>query len=379
MAGLLTTMFASRENYLSQHINKKNCNNEFPVSRICNPRDVMNSFGKNPVIVSGGSKEERSAFLIETLKLKDGCKILIHNGNNYLGIGNVAKYCPNACAWDENIYIGMSKCQMISLLSENGMAYELVPFYAFACEVLEVLEMPISIQNLASIDWLGVQWQKKLVTEQVDRDRAMDLLSRYDSNMAAKSVQAMCKLEQMIRTPGRGGIGIKEAISGRKTLIKEVYGSDCATTRQCLDIVLAEAEKGNNFSLLLDDIYIKDHALIKDNFRNVSLVFSSNDIYELSSDLRITNRPYDVVLFRHANYTSAEAISKRYIGDFDKLINETSVSSSKPTLGTTTCTNSLSVRHGRELRLKPEKIMNLGLGEAYVHLHNGMEGKIRLG
>lgn len=379
MAGILSTMFASRESYLAQHINKQNINKEFPISRLCNSREVMYSIGCNPVIVSGGNQEERSAFIMEILKLKNGCKILIHNGNRYLELSNVVKYCSNAYEWDENIYTDMNKYQMISMLSENGVANELVSFYAFACEVCEVLGIPINIFGLASIDWLGVEWQKKLAVNQRDRERAMDLLSRYDSNMAAKSVQAMCKLEQMMRTPGGRGIGITEAVMGGKTLVKQVYGSDCSTTKQCLEIALAEAQKGSRFSLILDDIYISDNSLIKDNFRNVSLVLSSNDIYELSPELRITNRPYDIVLFRHANYGSAKAISERYMGEFDKLFSESGVSNSKPTLGVNTYTNSLSVRHGTELRLRPEKLMNLGQGEAYVRLCNGTEGKIRLG
>lgn len=379
MSGLLSTMFASRESYLSQYINKRNFDKEFPVSRLCNPRDVMYSIGCNPVIVSGGSSEERSAFIMETLKLKDGCKILIHNGNRYLEHRNVAKYCQNVYAWDEDIYAGMNKYQMISMLSEKGAVNELVPFYAFACEVCEVLGIPTTIHGLASIDWLGVGWQRQLAMNQSDRERAMDLLSRYDCNMAAKSVEAMCKLEQMTRTPGSRGIGIAEAILGGKTLVKQVYGSDCAITKQCLNIALAEAEKGRNFSLVLDDIYIPNNPLIKDNFRNVSLMLSANDIYELSPELCLTNRPYDVVLFRHANYASAKAISERYMGEFDKLISESSVSNSRPTLGTNTYTNSLSVRRGSELRLKPEKLMNLGQGEALIRLCNGTEGKIRLG
>ena len=38
-----------------------------------------------------------------------------------------------------------------------------------------------------SIDWLGIGWWWRLLTNPSDRDKALDLLNRFDRNMAGKS------------------------------------------------------------------------------------------------------------------------------------------------------------------------------------------------
>ena len=49
-----------------------------------------------------------------------------------------------------------------------------------------MLNKPTTVQGMYSIDWLGIGWQQELLTSPFNRDRALDLLNRYDRNMAEK-------------------------------------------------------------------------------------------------------------------------------------------------------------------------------------------------
>lgn len=134
------------------------------------------------------------------------------------------------------------------------------------------------------------------------------------------------------------------------------------------------AESGVHLTLILDDVYLPDVSLIKDNYRNVKLILASDDIAQLDSDMRLTNRKCNVVVFNHTSFGSAKKNSETYFGEYDKLENDLSSGQSKSFLSATTYNHSMTVRHGRELRLKPEYIVNLPIGTAFAHLVNGEEG-----
>lgn len=211
------------------------------------------------------------------------------------------------------------------------------------------------------------------------RDRALDLLSRFDRQMAEKAVKGMCRVERLSRSMlSNHGKGLTDILDKETVLTKEVYGSNSYITRQCIEAIQALAESGVQLTLILDDVYLPDSPLIKDNFRNVRLILSADDITQFDSGMHLTNRMCNVVVFNYTSFGGAKVISETYFGEYDKLVNDLNSGQSKSFLAATTYNNSMTVRHGRELRLKPEYIVNLPTGIAFVHLVNGQEGVVCL-
>lgn len=379
MASLLSTLFSSRDSYLTNHISKINSGNSFPVHRKLRYDELIEGIGENSLLVSGGTDEERSVFLMGVIGTIGGKIIVLHNGNRYLKADNIKRCGMVAEEWNGNIYKGMNKAQIISLLSGEKADDDLLFFYAFAFEVCEVLGIPISIEGISSIDWLGVKWQQDLLMNASQRDRALDLLSRFDRQMAEKAVKGMCRFERLSRSMAANqGKSITDILDKDIVLTKEVYGSNSFVTRQCIETIQALAESGIQITLVLDDVYMPDIPLIKDNFRNVRLILAADDITQLDSGMHLTNRKCNVVIFNHTSFGSAKVISETYFGEYDKLVNDLSNGQSKSFLTATTYNSSMTVRHGRELRLKPEYIVNLPMALAFVHLVNGQEGVVCL-
>lgn len=379
MASLLSTLFSSRDNYLGNHISKLNNDNSFPFQNKLNRDELISGMEDKSVLASGGTDEERSIFLMSVMRTISGKIVLLHNGNRFLKADNLNKCGVCAKEWAGNIYKGMNKKQIISLLSGEKADDELLFFYAYAFEVCEVLGVPVSIEGINSIDWLGVKWQQDLLMNTSHRDRALDLLSRFNRQMAEKAVKGMCRIERLSRTVAIDkGVGITDMLSSNMVLTKEVYGSNASVTRQCMEALQALAESGIRFTLILDDVYLPDCSLIKDNYRNVRVILAADDIAQLDTHMHLSNRKCNVVVFNHSSYGSAKMISETYFGEYDKLIREMASGQNKSFLTMTTYNNSMTVRHGRELRLKPEYIVNLPTGVAFVHLVNGMEGVIRM-
>lgn len=378
MASLLSTLFSSRDHYLADYIASINKDNTFPINYNVRYDELMDGIGGKSVLVTGGTDEERSAFLLGIVKGSRERTIILHNGNVYLNAERIRNYGVRSENWDHNIYKGMSKAQILSLLAGDDKDSELLFFYAYAFEVCEVLGLPVSIESISCIDWLGISWQQELLSVVTQRDRAVDLLSRFDKNMAEKAVKGMCRIERLTRGNSGLGKGIGTILSEEAVLVKEVYGSNSQATRQCFETIQALAESGLEFTLILDDVFLPDIPLIKDNYRNVRLIVSADDITQYSHHLQITNRSCSVIAFRHMNHRSAELISETYFGRYEKLINEMSRGQSKALLSSTTYNTSMTIRRGRELRLKPEQIVNLPFGCALVHLINGLEGRLRI-
>lgn len=379
MASLLSTLFSNRDDYLSNHISKINKGNSFPMNRNLGYGELINGLGNDSMLVSGGTDEERSVFLLGIIKSLSGKVVLLHNGNQFLKAENIKRCGVYAEEWDGNIYKGMDKSQIISLLSGEKDDNELLLFYAFAFEVCEVLGISPSLEGIGSIDWLGIQWQQELLKNPFQRDRALDLLSRFDKQMAEKAVKGMCRVERLSRTRSCNvGIGIRDMLENNILLTKEVYGSNSLITRQCFETIQALAESGIQFTLVLDDVFLPDEALIKDKFRNVRLILAADDITQLTLDMRLTNRKCSVVVFNHSEYGSAKIISEKYFGEFDKLENDLCSGHSKSFMNPTTYNKSMTIRRGRDLRLKPEYIAKLPMGTAFVHLVNGQEGIVRI-
>ena len=374
MANLLSTLFASNEMYLSKHVSGLNKRQTFPVRNRIPMREFLSGVSRDSILISGGTDEERSVFLTGIVRAFPGCTVMLHNGNPYMTVERLRHYGINAENWHDNIYEGMTKAQMISLLTENEKDDDLSFFFSFALEVCEVLGKPLTLASLSQIDWLGIGWQEKLLSVRGQRERAMDLLSRYDRHMAASSVRGMCRIERLTRSHGNAnGTSVDSGLRNGRVVVKAVYGSQSAITKQCLAIVQEKAEEGQNFTLVLDDVYV-DAPIIRDNFRNVRLILSGADITQYADNMRLTNRVCSVVAFNHAAYGSARAISEYYFGEYDRLYSDISTGNSRSFLSPTTHNKNVTVRQSRDTRLKPENLTAIPVGVAFVKLCNGVEG-----
>ena len=375
MLNVLSTLFDSNETYLSKHVAGINRTQAFPARNRLNSEEFIRDTFNDSIIVSGGSDEERSVLLLGLTRSSQGCVVIIHNGNRYITAERLRKYGINACHWSENIYSGFSKTQLLSLITIDHSDNDLAFFYSYALDVCEVLNKPMTVPGMYSIDWLGIGWQQELLSNPYNRDRALDLLNRFDRNMAEKAVKGVCRLERLSRGNSIGESSLLEGFNNGKVIIKEVYGSNSAMSKQCLEIIQSEAEKGQNFTLILDDVYV-DVPIIRDNFRNVRLTLSGTDVSQYQDNMKITNRACSIVAFNHSNYGSCKAISENWFGEYDRLYSESSSGYSKSFLEPRTYNKSVTVRQNRDTRLKPEMIATIPFGCAFIRSRNGLEGYI---
>ena len=186
MLKVLSTLFDSNETYLSKHVAGINRAQAFPTRNLVNSDEFIRNTINDSIIVSGGSDEERSVLLLGLTRSSQACVVIIHNGNRYITADRLRRYGINASLWSENIYSGFSKTQLLSILTADNSDNDLAFFYSYAFDVCEVLNKPTTVQGMYSIDWLGIGWQQELLTSPFNRDRALDLLNRYDRNMAEK-------------------------------------------------------------------------------------------------------------------------------------------------------------------------------------------------
>lgn len=375
MINILSTLFDSNEAYLSKHVAGINRTQAFPARSYVNSEEFIRNTINDSIIVSGGSDEERSGLLLGLIRSSQDCVVIIHNGNRYITAERLGRCGINAGHWRENIYSGFSKTQLLSILTADNADTDLLFFYSYALDVCEVLNKPMTVQGMYSIDWLGISWQQELLINPSNRDRALDLLNRFDQNMAERAVKGICRLERLSRGNTIGDTSISEGFNNGKVIIKEVYGSNSAMSKQCLEIIQSEAERGQNFTLVLDDVYI-DVPLVRDNFRNVRLILSGTDVSQYQDNMKITNRACSIVVFNHSNYGSCKAISENWFGEYDRLYSESSSGYSKSFLESRTYNKSVTVRQNRDTRLKPEMIATIPFGCAFIRSRNGLEGYI---
>ncbi len=375
MANILTTLFASNEEYLARRLAEKNDIMAFPAYNRIDYKDFIEYTRNGSMLVSGGSDEERSTMLLAMVKNIPESVVILHNGNRYLTPERIMRFGRDAVIWDENIYTGMSKHQLLSSLLEDDNDGDMVFFYSFALDVCEALQRPMTIQSIYGIDWFDVRWQEELLTYCDRKELALDLIHRFDKDMARKAVKGTCRLERLLRTPGKSGVGLSDGLVSDRVVVKEIYGSNSSMCRQCLDLIQAEAEKGQRFTLILDDVYI-DVPIIRDNFRNVRLILSGQDITKYDEDMRFTNRKCNVVVFNHPSHMSSKKISDSFFGEYDRLYCDTNSGYSSSFFESKTYNRSINIRQGRDSRLKPEYISTISEGCAFVRLINGVEGYI---
>ena len=372
----LTTLFTNNETYLSKHIEDINKSNAFPM-RLIEMNCFISSTNNSSLLISGGNNEERSALLFAICKCVSAYEnvVIIHNGNPLCNTERLNSYGMRSVDWDSNIYKGMAQDKILSLLMSDNEGMELSFFFAFALDVCSAMGKPRNFLEIRKINWLDTTWQYELLGT-CDSDKASDLINRYDRTMAEKAVKSIHKLEKLTRTSGRTGSGIYEAFANNCIAVKEVYGSESETAKQCLEILLELAEKGERFTIILDNVYL-DHSVITDNFRNVRLIISGDDIVKYKDDLKLTRHPCGVVIFNHSEISSCKAIARTFFGDYNHMTVEPTVGFSKTSFQKTT-SSSVTVRRDRDLRLEWIKINNLSPGYALVRI-NDLEGIINIG
>ncbi len=375
MANILTTLFASNEEYLAKRLAEKNDIMAFPAYDRIDYREFVEFTRDGSMLVSGGSDEERSTMLLGMIKNMPESVVILHNGNRYLTPERITRYGKEAVIWDENIYTGMPKLKLLSSLLEDEPDADLVFFYSYALDVCEALHKPMTVQSIYEINWFDIRWMEELKAHCDRIETALDLIHRFDKDMARKAVEGSCRLEKLLRTPGKSGVGLSEGLMCDRAVVKEIYGSSSSMCRQCLELIQAEAEKGRRFTLILDDIYV-DVPIIRDNFRNVRLILSGQDITKYDEDMRITNRNCNIVVFNHPSHMSSKKISEAFFGEYDRLYCDRNSGYSSSFFESKTYNRSINIRQGRDARLKPEYISTISEGCAFIRLINGVEGYI---
>ena len=163
MINILSTLFDSNEAYLSKHVAGINRTQAFPARSYVNSEEFIRNTINDSIIVSGGSDEERSGLLLGLIRSSQDCVVIIHNGNRYITAERLGRCGINAGHWRENIYSGFSKTQLLSILTADNADTDLLFFYSYALDVCEVLNKPMTVQGMYSIDWLGISWQQELL------------------------------------------------------------------------------------------------------------------------------------------------------------------------------------------------------------------------
>ncbi len=369
---MLSTVFMSRDKYMQKYVAERNKSRALPASGTISKSDFYRETNGRGLLISGGCYEERSTLIIGLLSGNQGKVIVIHNGNDHLTAANLRRYSISASDWNTNVYGHDSKQYLLTLLTKDDKDRELAFFWTFSFEVLEVLGLPLTLENLRSIDWLGTDWQEKLYMTYDPYQRNNDLINRFDTKMAERACKAIPKLERLARAQDTGSISLDDWYrSNSRVLTKMVYGSDCETSKLAMEQVEALAQSGARFTLILDDVYLRDVGVIRDNLKNVNLILSAEDVTRF--DERFVNRNCGIVMFRH-NYESAKRLSETYFGSYEKVEYEFNTGKSRSFMSLPTSNDGYTLRKKIELRLKPEDIANLPRGSAYVRLLDGKAG-----
>lgn len=379
MAGLLGTLFSSKEDYFAAQVELKNQTRAFPERKLWGKDRFLRETVNDSLLVSGGNDMERAALICSVLNERQGCRVVLHNGNPCLEAVALRRRGFAVHEWDGFLHGQADKARMLAVLEDGVNDRELLVFFSFAMEVCEALRMPIDLVTLAGIDWLGIGWQQDLL-QIAERETALDLLDRYDRQMASLAAKAVCSMEKIRRSSGNKPEAFEKAADGNGLVVKNVIGNSSAAVQQCFAVLLDAVERGMPLTLVLDNVYLPGHPLIAEKIRNRKLVLSGEDIGGYSDGLPVIGDSFDIVLFRHNIAESSRKLSLQYFGEFDRLKVETGISIGRKSTSVFSYhqNKSVSIQETRDMRLKPEKIMSLDKGRAVFRLVSGEEGVVQM-
>ncbi len=377
----LSALFSSRQHYLNRTIQANNQMHTFPLRTTLLPEKYLERLGSCPLLISGGTEEERGVILGDALSRAPAGtrRVVLHGGNRTLKPGVLNRKGLSAAAWTWDLLAGMTPVQQLAMLTEDGRDRELVPFWALALEICRTLGEPITLDSLAGLDWLGGSWQLRLFRE-VERNTALDLLRRYDAGMATRAAQAAARLEVLRRASGSGPASGLPAAGSATIWSAEIHGGSEALARHRLDLLLDGVERGESLVLAVDGLTLR-HPLLERPIPGVRLLRSAPDLFALPGGPEaLPVQGCGVVLLRHTAYGSAERLSAHFFGTYECLVTETSTGYQKRSAGLLPEVRNIgmSVRRQRELRLAPRILTMLPAGTACAALPDGWEGLLRL-
>lgn len=376
----LLALFSSRQNYLKRTIQSSNHLHTFPMRAALGPVDYMRRLADSPLLISGGTEEERGAVLGAALTQTAARtrRVVLHGGNRALTPQALSRQGLPAAPWTWDLLAGMTPPQQLALLTQCGRDRELAPFWALALEICRALREPVTLDSLAALDWLGGGWQLRLLQE-TDRETAVDLLRRYDDGMAARAAQAAVRLE-VLRRGGDSGTVSSLPASVDTIWSAAVYGGSEALARHQLDLLLDAVERGERLVLAVDGLSFR-HPLLDRPIPGVRLLRSAPDLCTLPGGLEsLWVQSCGVVLLRHTAYGSAQRLSDHFFGTYERLITEPSTGYQQRSgdLLPDVRNIGMSVRRHRELRLSPRVLTMLPDGTACAALPDGWEGLLQL-
>lgn len=376
----LSALFSSREYYLNRTIQENNRLSTFPLRAACGPAEYMQRLGDSSLLLSGGTGEERAAFLIAALAHAPGKarRVILHNGNHALTPEALTRQHLPATAWNGDLLAGMAPTQQLAILTEQGRDRELAPFWALALEICRALHEPTTLEALAELDWLGGGWQYRLLQE-AERDTALDLLRRYDAGMAANAARAAARLEVLRRSTDPGSPLGLPAESGT-IWSAAIRGGSEAMARHRLDLLLDHVERGEPLVLAVDGLSLR-HPLLEQPMPGVRLLHSAPDLSALPGGPEALHpQGCGVILLRHTAYGSAERLSAHLFGTYERLVTEPSTGFQQRSAGLLPDVRNIGmgVRRQREPRLAPRVLTMLPAGTACAALPDGWEGVLQL-
>jgi hypothetical protein len=378
----ISSLFLSRDQYLARQVRQRNQRCAFPEEVVSPLSAFLDQWHLEcDLLVSGGEAWERASVLTQILRQapRGLTKVVLSSGNPYLQVQSLRAAGLNACAWSWDADASVTSYgQLLSLLTQTQP--DLAVFWVFALDACQAMGLPPSLESLRSVDWLTTRWMGA-VLQRNDQETAVDLMRRYDPAMAARAASAAVVLERLGRSGQDGparplshafqdpGVILVAAVPGRRSALAAHY----------LALLTDAMERRQTFLLLTDDLYLEHHPLLA-AAANVRLVLAAQDLCALAKPESLTDRRCGVVLFQHSAAQSCAALSRHFLGEYDRLVPERSLSRTRSTalFSPAQHTASLTIREHKELRLDPNKLLTLSPGWGYASLPGGREGKLYL-
>ena len=118
----LSALFSSRQHYLNRTIQANNQLHTFPLWAALQSEEYLERLGGRPLLVSGGTEEERGVLLCDALvQAPVGTRrVVLHGGNCTLRPEALALKGLPAAAWTWDLLAGMTPVQQLAILTEDG-------------------------------------------------------------------------------------------------------------------------------------------------------------------------------------------------------------------------------------------------------------------
>lgn len=381
----LDFLFLSKEAYLAKQAAERNALQAFPARIAYSLETFLLSLGRQDLLISGGTPQERARVFVDLLKRAPAAlpKVVLSSGNPCLEADAIRRegLLARPWDWDPGASPAATYPQLLALLAARERT--LIGFWVFALDVCQAMGLPLSVRTLRSVNWLSADWQHELLAA-ADRDTTLELLRRFTPELAAQAAQATVTLEELCRTANGPGFSLADAVSHpREILVATVQGRSSAMASQYLSLLTDAMERRQPFLLLIDNVY-QNCPVLCSRAAGVQLGLAADDLCSLCGGDQLAQltdrREAGVILFRHPFAHSAAALSRFFFGEYNKLLCEGSWSTSRhsPSLFSRQDSTGVSLRETKDLRLNPNLIQALSPGQAFAALPGRREGLLQL-